>query len=240
MKTMKLSYLAIPFAFAFGLNSCIDDFKVIGNGHVASETRSTSYFDEVKSNGSFEVYITPGDDYLVEVNAETNLIPYIITEVDNNKLKIRTQGLHNLHNTRPMKIYVTTPHLNGITLSGSGYIETDHFAANKFDINLSGSGTIDTSIDVDELEAGISGSGKIKISGNCDQSKYIISGSGNIQSYDLEQHLCRASISGSGDIFANVSDAIDVNISGSGNFYFINTPDVHSSISGSGKIINDN
>ena len=240
MKTQKLSHLAVLICIAIGLSSCIDNFTVIGNGHSATENRGTTYFDEVKSSGSYEVYISQGDDYLVEVTAETNLLPYIITEVDNNRLKIRTQGLHNLHNTRPMKVFVTTPHLNKVTLSGSGYIETDHFAASQFDINLSGSGSIATSIDVDKLDAGISGSGEIRIDGYCNHSDLFISGSGNIKSYDLEERFCQATISGSGSIFANVSDGIDVNISGSGNFYFINTPEIHSSISGSGKIINDN
>ncbi|HKJ40886.1 MAG TPA: DUF2807 domain-containing protein, partial [Sunxiuqinia sp.] len=83
MKTKKLSYLTLLLFIAVGFNSCLEDFSVIGNGHSATETRGTSYFDEVKSSGSFEVFITPGDDYLVEVTAETNLLPYIITEVDN-------------------------------------------------------------------------------------------------------------------------------------------------------------
>ena len=240
MKTMKFTLLTALLAIAFGFNSCIEDFSIIGNGHSSTETRWTPDFEEVKSSGSYEVYIVPGDDYLVEVTAESNLLPYIVTDVDGNQLKIRTRGVHNLHNTEPMKVYITMPNLRGVTLSGSGYIESEHFSENNFNITLSGSGHIDTSIDVDELNANISGSGKINIAGFCNHSDMQISGSGKIRSYDLEQNTCHAKISGSGNMYVNVSNLLEANISGSGSIFFINTPDVHSSISGSGKVINDN
>lgn len=240
IKTIKLTWPLALLLFAFGLNSCLDDFSILGNGHQQTEDRWTTSFDEIKSSGAFEVYVASGDNYSVEVTAESNLLPYIITEVDGGKLKIRTQGIHNLHNTRPMEVYITTPVLNGLTLSGSGSIETEHFTGSKLGITISGSGRITTSVDVHDLNANISGSGKIDVTGYCNHTDLLISGSGKIKAFDLEQNSCKAKISGSGNMYVNVTDYIDVNISGSGDLHFVSTPDVHSSISGSGKVINDN
>ena len=240
MKTKKMTLLAIALALTLGLNSCFEDFSIHGNGDEKTETRGSAPFDEVKSSGSFEVLIVPGDEYLVEVTAESNLLPYIVTDVDSKKLKIHTRGVHNLHNNTPMRISITTPQLAGINLSGSGYIETEHFTGNDFDIDLSGSGQIETAIDMNDLNAQISGSGKIILSGLCNHSDLKISGSGKIHSYNLEQNSCHATISGSGDIYVNVKEQIDVEISGSGDLFYMNSPEVHSNISGSGKVINDN
>jgi hypothetical protein len=232
--------LAVLSAFSVGFFSCVGDFSVAGNGDPEMETREVSSFNEIKSSGDYEVEVIPGDDYLVEVTAESNLLPFIVTDVDGNVLKIRNRGTHNLHNTRPMKVYVTAPRLKGVSLSGSGFMETGSFPANNFEIVLSGSGKIETEIYSDGLDVQISGSGEVSVSGECNHSDMFISGSGKILSYGLEQQSCHATISGSGDIFVNVEDLIDVKISGSGNLYYMNMPDVHSGISGSGKVIDDN
>ena len=222
------------------LTSCIDDFAIFGNGEAATENRWTSAFNEVKVSGEYEVTIVEGDDYSVAITAESNLLPYIITDNDGSQLKIRTQGIHNLHNTLPMQVYITTPYLRGVNLSGSGFIQTDHFSSSRFNISLSGSGQIETSVDTQDMNAVISGSGQIIVAGYCEHSDLLISGSGKILSYELEQSSCDATISGSGNMYVNVENRIEAKISGSGNVLYINYPEIRSSLSGSGKVINDN
>ncbi len=240
MKTMKFTLLMLLLALTAGLTSCLDEFGIEGNGRPQTETRYARYFDEVSSSGPFNVYVLPGDEPSVEVTAESNLLSYIETDFDGDRLKIRTKGLHTLDNNLPIDIYLYSPHVNQLRLSGSGMIDAGNFTANRFEVFVSGSGQIKTSVDVRELKAFVSGSGQIIIDGYCDNSEMAISGSGEIFSYDLEQDYCQVTISGSGDAFVNVSKLLDANISGSGNVLFINTPDIHSSISGSGKVINDN
>lgn len=240
MKTRKTMLLAVLLAISLGFNSCVEDFAVMGNGDRETETRWTSSFSKVKSGGIFQIEIIPGDDYSVEVSAESNLLPYIVTDVDGNTLEIRTRGAHNLHNNLPMKIYITTPRLKAIGLSGSGSMKTGSFESDEFVVTLSGSGEIETGVLADNVDIRLSGSGRIKMSGECNHGDFVISGSGKIMAFGLEQQSCHSTISGSGDLFVNVEDFIDVKISGSGNLHFIGSPDIHSSISGSGKVINDN
>jgi hypothetical protein len=240
MKTIKTLHWTFIVIVLLSFQSCIEDISIVGNGHAVTEDRYTASFNEVKISGSYDVTIISGDDYAIEITAESNLLPYIVTDLDGDKLKIRTRGIHSLHNSLPMHIYITTPHLEGVTLSGSGYVLTDHFSSNEFKLALSGSGQIETAIDAHDLSANISGSGRITISGICTHSDLLISGSGKIESYGLEQNTCHATISGSGDLFVDVENLIDVKISGSGSLRYINTPEIRSSISGSGRIINDN
>jgi hypothetical protein len=148
--------------------------------------------------------------------------------------------MYSLRVNDPIEIYITTPVLNGVTLSGSGLIETGRFPSDDFRITLSGSGNIDTQISADKMKANVSGSGTIYIEGDAFESEFVISGSGIIKSYDLEQNICQAIISGSGDMYVNVSEAIDARISGSGRVNYINYPVVHTSISGSGRVVDKN
>jgi hypothetical protein len=240
MKTIKLTLLLSFALLLFGLNSCVEDIFVEGNGIPRTESRWVSGFDQIASSGDFIVTVVPGNKCSVEVTADSNLLPYIETDVVGNTLKIRTQGLYSLREHDPIEIYITTPVLSGITLSGSGRIETGSFSGDEFRVTLSGSGDIDSQISADQIKANVSGSGTIYLQGDAFETEFIVSGSGKIKSYDLEQSVCKAVISGSGDMFVNVTETLDAHISGSGRINYINNPVVHTSISGSGKVVDRN
>ncbi len=235
MKTVQLLFItAIVAVFA---SSCIDDFTIHGNGVEASEERITTSFSKVKSEGSFDVHITQGDDYDILVSSESNILQYIETSVHNQTLRIYIRGVHNIKNQLPLEVYITTPRLEGVTQSGSGSITSDYFSVNKFNAVISGSGSIETAVDAISVDAAISGSGNLTILGNANDADFSISGSGRIYASDLELRDCNTKISGSGNAWVNVERFLKANISGSGSIFYIGTPEIERHISGSGKVI---
>lgn len=239
-KTHPISLLITILALLFGTSSCVDDMFLEGNGDLQSEIRVASGFEEIASSGDFKVTVMPGTSYSVEVSAESNLLPYIETDVVGNTLKISTRGVHSLRSHHSIEVFITTPVLNGLSLSGSGRIKTGSFVSDDFKIAISGSGDIDTEISTDKIKANVSGSGIIYLEGDATDSEFVISGSGKIKSYDFPHRKCQAVISGSGDMFINASQAIDARISGSGRVFYINHPVIHTSISGSGAVVDKN
>lgn len=239
MKTFEfLSFFL--FVLILGLISCVDDIFLEGNGQVRSEFRAASGFDEIASSGDYKIIVKPGDEYSVEVKAESNLLSYIETDVVGSTLKIRTRGVHSLVTNYPVEIFITTPALEGLSLSGSGLIKTGLFLTDAFKVALSGSGDIETEVNTTHIKANVSGSGTILLTGEALDSEFVISGSGKIKAYDLPHHTCDAIISGSGSMYVNANEAINARISGSGIVYYINNPLIHTSISGSGGVVNKN
>lgn len=240
MKTTKIQIFSALFVLLFGTSSCIDEMFIEGNGISRTETRNAEGFNHVSSSGDFTVTVMPGNSYSVEITAESNLLPYISTNVDGKTLKIRTTGIHSLRQNEPIEIYITTPVLNGLSLSGSGLIETGSFLSTDFDLSVSGLGDIKTKISSNKIKANVSGSGTIFIEGDAINTNFVISGSGKIRTYNLLQEQCEAVISGSGDMYVNASQLIDARISGSGRVYFISHPVIRTSISGSGDVVDKN
>ena len=240
MKTIKFNFLTLIAALALLTTSCVEDFTIRGNGITESDTRITSTFKEVKSSGAFDVHISSGDDYEVVVVAETNILPYIETDVYGNTLEIDIRGLHNIRNTEPMEVYITTPVLEGLKQSGSGEITTDYFDSPLFDVAVSGSGRVITAVDCHNLRGRVSGSGMIILSGIANDVTFKVSGSGRIDAFDMPTRDCDVTISGSGDVYTNVERFLDAEISGSGSIFYKGLPSINQQISGSGKIINDN
>lgn len=236
MKTIT-SLLLGAMVLLLGATSCIDDISVSGNGIQATESRTTSAFSQVKSLGSFDVFITNGEEYSVMVSADENLLQYIETYVSGETLKIDIDELHSVKAVVPMEVYITTPVLNGIVQSGSGRIIADYFETDHFDAVLSGSGRIIASFEANSGDVLLSGSGKLDISGGADHVDLVVSGSGNIDASDLAVNNCKTLTSGSGNMWISVDDYLEARISGSGNVHYYGSPTVDSHISGSGHVI---
>jgi hypothetical protein len=255
MKTKNVIPLLLLLITVMLFTGCYKFWRnVEGNYNVVTETRYYSDFKRVFNEGNFDVYIIQDSSNEVIIEAESNLIPLIRTRIEGSALVIDTK--ENLRNNYPMKIFVHTNTIEEIKLSGSGRIYAEDLASGDIEIdisgsgdifysgtadevmsNISGSGSIDMGVECDELDAKISGSGDMEIWGKANRGDLKISGSGSIRSYDLVLQDCYATISGSGSMYLNVADYLNVNISGSGNVYYMGNPIVETKISGSGSVI---
>lgn len=257
MKT-KTNFLILFAAFLLIVSSCNKSIlPVKGNGDVTTETREMSEFSKVANSGQFDVYIIQSDEYNVRIEAESNLIGRIRTRMNGSTLEIDTRD--NLKPSRPMKLYIRTPDVNGVSLSGSGIIDLGNITTDNLSVSLSGSGEIMGSVEADDvylsisgsgtsnlemycntIETYISGSGDMYFNGTGNVARFNISGSGAVKAYNFELQECTTKISGSGDMYLNVSSLLNVIISGSGSVYYIGHPSINTDISGSGNLISQN
>jgi hypothetical protein len=255
MKTKFFTVGMFGIMTAVMFSGCYDHWhKVEGNYDLQQETRQLSSFTQVNNQGEFDVYIIQDSLSEVTIEAESNLIPLIRTNIHGTSLEIDTKD--NLQNNYPMKIYVHTPEITDVKLSGSGLIHMEDIEAGDVDVSLSGSGNIfvsgtfdildcsisgsgsaDIGVEANQVQANISGSGEMEIWGTADKGDFDISGSGSISAYELALQECYATISGSGNMQVTVEDYLNVKISGSGDVYYMGSPVIETNISGSGNII---
>lgn len=239
MKTILLTFLSAAFLL-YVTTGCVDDYIIRGNGIPIDEARQTPAFYSVSSKGNFDVHITYGEVHEVIIHAESNLLPYIETDVRDNNLKLQVRGFHNLRNRLPIEVFIAVPYIRNVVQSGSGDISTGHFEGDEFTFVLSGSGSIESSVDAGLVDAIVSGSGSLILSGEASSADFVVSGSGEIDAWNLTLVDCEAMISGSGDIWTMVSHYLKAAISGSGNIYYLGTPQIESQVSGSGRVIRKN
>lgn len=220
----------------FASTACMRE-RIEGNYDLISETRETSSFAGVFSKGNFRVYVIPGDVPSVEVKGESNVLPYVETFVSGNRLVLEFKNGYNIREHFTVEVHITTPALNSIHLSGSGRLESGTFVCDHADIELSGSGSIESGFIAESIEAAVSGSGILSLGGQAGNGYLRVSGSGEIRAPECDLLNCDANISGSGNILVTVADELEAWISGSGCVYYIGNPGVISHISGSGKVI---
>jgi hypothetical protein len=212
--------------------------RVEGDGHSKSEDRSVSgSFSSIDNSGTFQVYVTQGSPVSVKVEADDNLLPYLITDVSGSTLNLHTKKNIDIATSDAIKVYVTMPEIEGLHTSGEGIFSgQNHFKVKDLDISISGKAKVDLDLDADQINSGISGSGEIDLKGSSQVTKYSISGRGDVKAFDLQTGSCEVHISGMGNAEINAKDKIDVSISGMGNIHYKGSPQVHQHVSGMGKI----
>lgn len=212
--------------------------KVKGNGNVITEKRSVGDFDEIGVSGSFDVFLVKGKEGELLIKIEDNLLPLLVTEVDNGKLKIHWKKGTNISTRKEVQITVNFEKFNGVGLSGSGdVIGKDIIKTDKFNVAVSGSGDIELELDVQEMEAAVSGSGDLDLKGQAINFEAAVAGSGDIDGIDLKTDKAAVRVSGSGGITITVLKELDAKVSGSGSVKYKGSPEIEGvKVSGSGTV----
>ncbi len=242
MKKINIYFPIALIAFALILSSCGKNGRTIkGSGPVVEREFNLPPISGTASSIDANIFITPGDSQTVVIKGQQNII-------DNIEKQVSSDGIwgvsyyNSVKNHAGITIYITTPHYDYASISGSGNTETTGSFSDSTNVyvKISGSGNIIMRNDANILECEISGSGNISLYGSA-VSQYInISGSGNISSFGLEAYESFIKISGSGSSQVNVEHYLDVNISGSGSVYYLGSPELNVKISGSGGVVNAN
>ncbi|SIR01748.1 head GIN domain-containing protein [Maribacter ulvicola] len=212
-----------------------------GNGNNVTIERSTGDYYGVAVSGWFDVDLVSGNEGELTLKGEENLLEYIITEVKDGKLIIKTKKGVNLKSSNwKSGIHITVPveSISYIAMSGSGdIVGKTKIKADQFSTAMSGSGDITLDIDSNSISASMSGSGDISLSGRTTDFEATISGSGDIEAYDLEADNVEATVSGSADIQVTAKKSIKARVSGSGDISYKGNPEkVNTKTSGSGDI----
>lgn len=213
--------------------------RINGNGVVKSQQRALSDFDGIRVQGGMDVVLIPGAQYSVRVEADENLLPHIVTELDGDVLEIGPENKVNLRSDRGIKIYVTAPLFNVVAVNGSGSITSQARirADQKMKAEISGSGDIRLEVDAPEIDMDIDGSGNVILSGNTRRFKSDINGSGEVRAFDLLSEETEVQISGSGDAQVFASKQLGISINGAGNVdYKGNPPSLNQNVSGAGSV----
>lgn len=212
--------------------------KVVGNGNVTTKTINTGNYDAIKGVGSMDVHLEKGSEGNITVTTDENLQEYIIVEVKDGALVIRTKK--NIYLKTKKGIHVTVPFqdISEVSLVGSGDIDTkDPITANNLEVNVTGSGDVVLEVNSKMLEAKVTGSGDMELSGTTDELEVRVSGSGDFKGFDLQAQNTTASVSGSGDVKVVAKNSIKARVNGSGDIVYRGNPErSDTKTSGSGDI----
>ncbi|MDO5971352.1 head GIN domain-containing protein [Flavivirga aquimarina] len=240
-KLIKKQTVSIIATLVLVFTSCAQSGKYIkGNGDTKTITRTTTEYDGIKCAGSMDFVIVSGSEGHITIEGEENLLEYIITEVKNNNLIVKTRKGINLKSSKNKTIKITIPFedISHVSLAGSGDLwNEDTITATKLNISLAGSGDVALDIKTSSTKASIAGSGDLKLKGDTNNLEAKVAGSGDFHGFNLQANNTEVSVAGSGDAKVVSNKTLKARVAGSGDIaYRGNDPIVDSKVSGSGSI----
>ncbi len=240
MKTTILTLTTLLFLNLSYSQSWGNGEKIKGNGKVTTITRTTTDYDGISCAGSFDYILVAGIEGKITIEGEENLLKYIVTEVKDNKLIVKTEKHINLRPSLNKTIKITIPFkdIDNVSLAGSGDLtNTGPITATDLKVSLAGSGDMVLTIETTSVKGSIAGSGDLTLKGNTNNLEANVAGSGDFHGFNLQANNTDVSIAGSGNAEVVSKESLKARIAGSGDIEYKGNPKKEDSkVAGSGSI----
>jgi len=213
MRKLALLFLLLPLVAAgchHGMRA-----EVRGSGKRVVQKRQISSFTSISTEGAFEIEVTCQKDPSLEVEGDDNLLEFVTSEVRGNQLRLSSSK--SFSTSEPLRIKITVPNLEDLSVSGAGRIDIKDMKNQKFEIDSQGAPNIIVSGTTNTIDINSSGAGKI------DTQKL---------------HASRAVVDSKGvsRIDLDVKDQLDVTVSGPSSVTYRGDPVVNKTVNGPGKV----
>ena len=204
---------------------------VEGSGESIVEKRELGSFNAIEAHGDIELFVTQQNTG-IEVHAESNLMKYIHTYVEDQTLIIEiadTDGSSiNLKPLKPIKVYVKLVRIIGVSLSGGVEFTSGQLVADNAEINLSlieGSTGKINAVRTGVLNIYLADGSELEIVDGKVTEQYIkASGSSKYSAEWVQSDVTEIILSDGSEVSIWAEDTFNVDLSGGSMAYYYGSP----------------
>ena len=231
----------LPFLLVAILGaSCHNVFgdKIKGNGNIKTESRIAGIFSSVDVSGSLDVYVTQDSACSVKVEADENLMEYIIIKTEGDVLVVEPRDGYNLSGSKHIKIYVSSPIFKRFEVSGASLIAAESMLTSSETIAIQVSGASDAKLELraPKVSIDVSGASTAIVKGQTKDLFIEGSGASNAKCFELLSENADVDVTGASnaDVFASVK--LNAEASGASDVRYKGNAAVTQNASGAGSI----
>ena len=228
MKTSVKIGIAIAYILAVLTSSCVgfNEKSVKLSGVTKVSTKEVSAFDKVDVSGAIDVIVNIGNKSEVVIEADSAIMPYVVTEVKDRELRIYNKDIIGFYNFKNNKILVTitTPSILELESSGACDVTINDLKTDMFKVSLSGACDLIGSFECNVIDFESSGSSDSKLRGKVKNCNIELSGACDIKALDLEVDSLKIEGSGSSNVEITVQNSLDVELSGASELRYKGEP----------------
>lgn len=214
---------------------------IIGSKTMTTEVRKVADFTRVSAGENFAITYKVGPTS-VKIDGDDNIVPLVRTDVVGDELKIDTGKNYSVDHA--IKITLTSPKLEGVTLSGAARMKALGVEAKAFQFKGSGASLLEidgvfhglrsdlsgaTQLRISGLEGGRltgtwSGAAQVTVTGRIDEITLALSGAAQANLLGLTAQEANVDASGGSMADLNVKKKLHATASGGSNIAYIGHP----------------
>ncbi|MBL4559478.1 MAG: DUF2807 domain-containing protein [Bacteroidales bacterium] len=219
----KASLLIVGLTFLFTGNTNAQFWGEKGNGNIQTQDREIGSFTAISASSGLNVYVLQGDKESLRVEADENLMEYIITRVKGNELILKIDG--NIRRASKMDIYLTLVNVNEINVSSGADFETRNVInAENLDISVSSGADAKMELNVKELSCSVSSGADATLRGKSVFFYAKASSGSDLKAKQLIAKSCKAKASSGGDVTVYAEEEIEAHASSGGDVSYYGNP----------------
>jgi len=185
-------------------------------------------FDKIVVAGPFEVEIKRGKHHTVFITGDNDVIQNVDANTYGSTLKFEYDSDWSWLNAKSKetvaKVYVTTPNIKYLEVSGTAKVNASSFSTNTLDVQTSGASTTNIDINVKNLHAETSGAAVLKLSGKAKQTTLSLSGASNVKAYAMTSQKTTVDGSGAASAQITVQQQLKADVSGASSLTYKGQP----------------
>jgi hypothetical protein len=189
--------------------------EITGSGVRLKQKREVASFTSIAMEGAFDIDVVCQKPQSLEVEGDDNLLPLITTEVSNNVLHVRSNRSYSVND--PIKVTVSLPNLEGVSVSGAGKLDIAGIKNDKFEIDANGATAI-------------------RVSGETNFVDIDTNGAGKIDAHKLRAARGLVEAKGIARVDVNVTEQLEVTISGPSHVTYEGDPVLTKTVNGPGSV----
>jgi phage shock protein PspC (stress-responsive transcriptional regulator) len=173
-------------------------------------------FDEVEVNGIFDVRITSGNEYAVELTGPENEKEKYKIELQGSTLVIDFNDDRGINWSKDfldidrIKINITMPKLEKIKAKGAGKISFTEFKSADLDIDLVGAVDVSGEAEAEDVTLHLSGASKLSLEGSANTMDATIQGASSLRAYSFEVRNAIVEVNGASSAKVNVTEHLEM------------------------------
>ena len=214
-KTSNMKYLYF-LLITLSVVSCKNGMR--GSGNMIRETRQVSEISSASVSGPIKVDVKIGLIPSLIIEADDNIMPFVVTNVSDNNLNIKLKGINILINAT-INIHLIIPAITKLTTSASAEIRTSEIITNteKVTFVASSGSLINVNVDAPVIFADASSGADIILAGRTKNLTAQSSSGSKVNLIALQAENVSASASSGAEITVFASVGINANASSGGN-----------------------
>ncbi len=173
-------------------------------------------FNSIDMKGLFNVRISKGNDYAVELNGpESERKKYDVyvsgeTLVIDYKSRSKNFWKRNLISTEEMRINITMPEMRELDVTGGGKLKFRGFDQNEVDVKLMGAVQAEGDINANTLNVELTGASSLELTGTGKFLDADIVGASSLRAYGYEVEDCYVKAHGASIAKVNVTNKLEI------------------------------
>ena len=220
-------FVAIPFVACDDMTVSTGDGsnKVKGNGILTTEEREIVPFNQIVLEGVFNVYLIQKEKESIRVEADENILPFIITEVENNILTIKLKDDSKITKMKKINVYITLADIIKIETKGVGLLNCmGKLNLKTVEVQLKGVGATKLNLDCDTLNVKSELVGSLTLSGSAKKFNVKHKGIGSFEAFDFKAEKVNLESDGIGKAEVFASKVLIIDAKGLGGVVYKGNP----------------